>query len=74
MLENSCFSMHNRLLFLTQTSTLVDSSAKLHNTLFLIIFESANSGLQPTVIYVPLLYALFSTLSCVFGPANDAVF
>lgn len=34
MLENSCFSMPYRLLFLTQTSTLVDSAATLHNTLF----------------------------------------
>lgn len=57
----------------TQTLTPVDTSAKLHHTLFLIIFYSCIFG-PATHSYVPLLYALFSIFSCVFGPATHAVF
>lgn len=57
----------------TQTLTPVDTSAKLHHTLFLIIFYSCIFG-PATHSYVPLLYVLFSIFSCVFGPATHAVF
>lgn len=57
----------------TQTLTPVDTSAKLQNTLFLIIFYSCIFG-PATHSYVPLQYALFSIFSCVFGPATHAVF
>lgn len=70
--ENSGLSMHNRF-DKTQTLTPVDTSAKLHHTLFLIIFYSCIFG-PATHSYVPLLYALFSIFSCVFGPATHAVF